>query len=448
MIVFAFGIRWVVCMPHRIRISIFCPESTHRRRIEAILLSGGFAVLPEDVPDLDLALFVLGPSDAETAAGYRSQIEGSRARNKVLVFSALPLHGLGNDELISGQAAIADACNPATLIPRIRARFSAKGKTVPEIQELVGDSAAMRAIREQIRMFAPSDATVLVTGETGTGKECAARMVHRLSHRARGPFIAVNCAAIPDALLEGELFGYERGAFTGAIKAFPGKLKIADAGTLVLDEVGDLTLAAQAKILRAIESREIYRLGASSPDRFDARIVAVTNVDLATRMRDLGFRKDLYFRLAVACICIPPLRERREDIGALAQHFLSKLGMKSNSIAEGFDSHAIEILGRHNWLGNARELCNSVEVALLSCKGPVIMAADLPPYLSAGNRSTVSLGGIPVNDRDRIVQTLAACGGNKSMAAKSLKWSRMTLYRKLELYGLHQPNSVTSHVTM
>jgi transcriptional regulator with PAS, ATPase and Fis domain len=436
-------------MPRVVRVSLFCPDPARRRRIEALLICGGLAVVAEDALDVELVLCVLGPHSPERTAGYVAQLRSSDSSRKFLFLSDQPMPSKDADGLLgSDEEVITDIWNPATLVPRIRDHVIARNQIEPEIAELVGASPAMRAVRDQIKLVAPSEATVLITGETGTGKECAARMVHRLSKRARGPFIAVNCAAIPNELLEGELFGYERGAFTGAIRAYPGKLKIAERGTLVLDEVGDLSLAGQAKILRAIESRELYRLGATSPERFDARIVAATNVELAARMEANFFRKDLYFRLAVACIHLPPLRERREDIGPLAQHFLQKLARASHRVVDGFDSEAIETLSDHVWIGNARELRNVIEIALISSRGSIVKAGDLPAIPTNSSRAVRDSGGLPANDRDKLLHTLAACGGNKSMAAKSLKWSRMTLYRKLERYGLEPLKSVTPYVTM
>jgi DNA-binding NtrC family response regulator len=308
----------------------------------------------------------------------------------------------------------------------------------PVRQELIGLSPQIEAVRKTIALIAGSDVTVLITGETGCGKECAARMVHRLSNRSTMPLVALNCAAIPDTMLEGELFGYEKGAFTGAIKAYPGKVKLADGGTLALDEIGDLSPQGQAKILRAIETHEFYRLGALKPDRFDARIVAMTNVNLETACTNNTFRKDLYYRLAVAQVHLPPLRERREDILPLARHFLRK---SSHNIAPD----AADALQSYCWPGNVRELNNVMVLAALVCPGGSITAKSLPPNVHGVASPS---GGIrPIMEKQLLLDALKSAGGNKSVAAKSLKWSRMTLYRKLEIHHIaNDAKGVTQHL--
>lgn len=307
-------------------------------------------------------------------------------------------------------------------------------------QELIGVSKQIENVRTTIAMVAKSDATVLITGETGCGKECAARMVHRLSGRNAMPLVALNCAAIPDTMLEGELFGYEKGAFTGAVRAYIGKIKLADRGTLALDEIGDLSPIGQAKILRAIETHEFYRLGALKPEHFNARIIAMTNMDLAASSASNNFRKDLYYRLAVAQVYLPPLRERREDILPLAEHFLRN---GSHEIA----ADAADALQSYDWPGNVRELSNVMVLAVLGSPSGIIRANILPPQFhtiafAVGTQQ-------PHSERERLLDALKVAGGNKSVAAKSLNWSRMTLYRKLEIYHIAtSTNSVTQHVTL
>jgi DNA-binding NtrC family response regulator len=308
------------------------------------------------------------------------------------------------------------------------------------VPALLGVSPQIEAVRRTIASVAPSDITVLITGETGCGKECAAQLVHKLSRRGAKPLVALNCAAIPDTMLEGELFGYEKGAFTGAIKSYPGKVKLADGGTLALDEVGDLSPQGQAKILRAIETHEFYRLGALKPDTFDARIVAMTNIDLKTAYANNTFRKDLYYRLAVAQVHLPPLRDRPEDILVLARHFLA---VSRHDIADD----AADLLQSHDWPGNVRELRNALQLAALQVQSGLIRADAFSMILgSAGPRHVTSR---PHSERQKLIEALKAAGGNKSIAAKSLNWSRMTLYRKLEMHHLASSRSdVTSHVTL
>lgn len=428
-------------------VTLLCSDAAPRRRLELSLLCGRFNVSETIMPSAKLILYFIGHHLAGADEQHLAEIKARHKTQKLIVLSEdRDLNESHTPAKTHADDIILDCFNSAALLARLHSLLNAPLKIRAETSELVGESAAIRTVRETIELVAPSEVTLLITGETGTGKECAARMAHRLSKRSRGPFMAVNCAAIPDALLEGELFGYERGAFTGALKAYPGKLKLSDHGTLVLDEVGDLTLAGQAKVLRAIETREIYRLGGISPERFDARIVAVTNADLAVRMTEGGFRKDLYYRLAVAQVNMPSLRERREDISVLAQHFLVQIAAKSHRNIECFDAAALALLCGHNWPGNVRELINVVEMALLAHPGPVIPASALSLNTRDLHRASAPASR---NEKEYLLQTLESCGGNKSLAAKKLNWSRMTLYRKLELYQLASPPAtVTTHVTV
>lgn len=296
---------------------------------------------------------------------------------------------------------------------------------------LIGISPEMTRLRAFIAKLAPSAATVLITGETGTGKDVAAVLIHRLSRRAKQPLVALNCAAIPDALIEGELFGYERGAFSGAHAAYPGKLKLADGGTLLLDEIGELGLAGQAKLLRAIETREAWRLGGRAPTHFDVRIIAVTNRDLAAEVRAGRFREDLFYRLAVSQLRLPPLRDRLEDVAGLTHHLLGRLARQANDPVLEIDAAALRALEGHAWPGNARELRNALEVAGISAVGGVIRAADLPPHIGSA-----AAGLRPVDERARLVAALAEAHGNRSLAAQSLNCSRMTLYRRMQRHGV------------
>jgi DNA-binding NtrC family response regulator len=297
----------------------------------------------------------------------------------------------------------------------------------------IGSSGAMRALGDQLVRVAQSEATVLITGETGTGKELVAERIHDYSARRAGRFVSVNCAAIPESLLESELFGYESGAFTGAVRAREGLLQLANRGTIFLDEVGDLALQAQAKLLRAIETREVHRLGGTRPEKLDVRIVAATNQDLDSALEAGRFRKDLYFRLNVARIHLPPLRERRSDIVPLLEHYLRVLNRGPHAGAAGFSPEAIAALQTYDWPGNVRELKNLVEAILVSPRSDPLDIRDLPEDF---RRRLQQLCSLPSAERRRLIDALLTAKWNKSKAATLLHCSRMTLYRKMAKYSV------------
>jgi DNA-binding NtrC family response regulator len=299
--------------------------------------------------------------------------------------------------------------------------------------QLLGASEPMVRLRRRIARVATFDSNVLLLGETGSGKECAARAVHRLSRRRNKPLISINCAALPEQLIESELFGYERGAFTGAQTAYAGKFGLADGGTLFLDEIGDLPLAAQAKILRAIEGHEYFRLGGSRPIRCDVRLIAATHRDLDAMCARAEFRLDLYFRLNVARIDVPPLRERASDILALAEQFVAEACESMRGSCAGFSPDARAALLAYGWPGNVRELRNAVETALICAEGKVIELRDLPAQILRWMQRSSA----PADERTLLVSALRNTRWNKSEAARELRWSRMKLYRKLEQYQLH-----------
>lgn len=305
-------------------------------------------------------------------------------------------------------------------------------------QLFVGESPGARHVKRIISRVSASGATILIKGETGTGKEIVALLLHRNSARASGPLVAINCAAIPDAMFEGELFGYEKGAFTGAVRSYPGKFGLADGGTLLLDEIGELSLTAQAKILRAIESREIFPLGSLRPRRCRVRILAATNRDLAAEVAAGRFRADLYYRLAVVQLQIPPLAERRGDIAAIAKQLLGELAAELGCTAPVVGRDALAELEQRAWPGNVRELRNTLEHALVIARDPArIAAADLPLALDSVPAPASALA-IPASadpDGAELLQTIRTCGG-KARAARLLNVSRTTLYRRLQRLGL------------
>ena len=320
--------------------------------------------------------------------------------------------------------------------------------SLPEDDVLVGASAAMRGVQKTIGLVADGDATVLITGETGTGKEVVARALHRFGRRAAGPFVAVNCAAIPSELLESELFGHVRGAFTGAIAERRGAFRDAAGGTLFLDEIGDMGLATQAKILRVVQEREVTPLG-GRPLRVDVRLIAATHRDLPARVREGAFREDLYYRLAVVPIHLAPLRERPADVVPLAEHFLARLPGGKRLGADA----AARLLA-HDWPGNARELRNAMERAAALSRLPVIGAAELgalaPPAPAAGVPadwlSGDMAGAVARLERAMIDRALREAAGNRAEAARRLGIHRQLLYAKLRQHGLAASEETTPDV--
>jgi DNA-binding NtrC family response regulator len=298
----------------------------------------------------------------------------------------------------------------------------------PNPDPLVGESPCIRDLRAYLTKVARNDVTVLITGDTGTGKELAAAMIHDRSPRRHARFVSVNCAAIPEGLLESELFGHEGGAFTGAAGPRQGLLQLADHGTVFFDEIGDMGPLAQAKILRAIENREVYRLGGRRPIRLDIRVVAATNQDVERAVEEGRFRRDLYFRLNVARIRLPLLRERRSDIALLLDHHLRELNRRGPGRVEGFSDEALAALRDYDWPGNVRELRNLVEALFVCPPAGRVRIGDLPPEVRHRLRGAC---GADDAERRRLVEALFEANWNKSRAAQLLRWSRMTLYRKL-----------------
>jgi two-component system, NtrC family, response regulator HydG len=304
--------------------------------------------------------------------------------------------------------------------------------------QMIGASPSWRRMLTLIEQTADSSATILIQGESGTGKELVARTIHERSARRNGPFIAVNCAALPETLLESELFGYEKGAFTGAAGRKEGRFELAHGGTLFLDEVGDLSLVTQPKILRVLQEGEFERLGGTRTLQVDVRIVAATNQDVAEMVKEKRFREDLYYRLNVITIRVPPLRERPEDIRVLAQHYLRVYAAKNGRKLEGFTGEAIDRLEAYAWPGNVRELENLIERSVLLARKDRIDAEDLPEEVMGVKRpprdAILELIGTPLADIERrlLDETLRITGGNKTQAAKLLGIDVRTVARKLE----------------
>jgi two-component system response regulator AtoC len=325
---------------------------------------------------------------------------------------------------------------------------------------LVGESASMKAVHEMVARVADSPSTVLITGESGTGKELIAKALHQGSSRRDKPLIKVNCAAIPKDLVESELFGYERGAFTGAVGSKPGRFELADGGTLFLDEIGEVPVEMQVKLLRALQESEFERVGGIKTLHVDVRLVAATNRDLKQLIADGRFREDLYYRLAVVPIALPPLRERREDIPLLVSHFIDKYDQRLGKRVEGIEPEALELLTAYSWPGNIRELENLMERSVLFADGSTILASALPdslrergaihaptPILGVAHLGAVSAaGGASMKEivrhaqaeleKELIVHALEETGGNVTRAAKRLQISRKSLQVKMKELGL------------
>jgi DNA-binding NtrC family response regulator len=416
-------------------------EALHVRRCEVVEAAEG-----ADIPELsrriapDLLVLQAPPRVAGVLAVAR-QVRASGGRTVPMLLIAADCRGdvtlqamrAGVNDVLGVTCSEADVTESVARLmkeapPRLRTE-----KTVSSEQRLVGGSESLRQIRDAIRRVAATDTTVLITGETGTGKELAAELIHHHSRRREKPFVSINCAAIPEGLFESELFGYERGAFTGAQAAREGKLQYAEGGTLFLDEVGDMNLYSQAKILRAIETRNVQRLGSTREIRVNVRVVAATNQNLEQLTSQNRFRQDLYFRLNVARIHLPPLRERVEDIPELVRHSVTELSAHLGREAPDVAHSVLALFERYDWPGNVRELRNVLESALVFSPALCMTERDLPPYvralfsISARKRET---------ERERIVAALHTAHRNRNETARLLRCSRMTLYRKMIKYGI------------
>jgi two-component system response regulator HydG len=323
-------------------------------------------------------------------------------------------------------------------------RESEKSEFNPE--EMIGDSGAIRKIKEQIKKIAAGDSTVFIHGESGSGKELIARAIHEASPRCDGPFIKLNCSALAEGILESELFGHEKGSFTGAYKRRIGRFELADGGTLFLDEIGDISPLIQLKLMRVLQEREFERVGGVATIKVDVRLVTATNKDLKEEIKKGAFREDLYYRLHIIPVAVPPLRERIEDLPPLVDHFLRKLAPRTRKQVKGVTDEAMKNLAGYSWPGNIRELENVIEQSMVLCEGDVIGAADLPSFISGGCGDEASgrpaLGSKPLPDllddieRELITEAFRKAGGVKTETARLLGVKTSALYYKLEKYGL------------
>ncbi len=315
---------------------------------------------------------------------------------------------------------------------------------ITRTSEIIGESPVMLELKQQIEVAAPTAGRVLITGENGTGKELVARQIHLNSKRASGPFVEVNCAAIPEELIESVLFGHEKGAFTGAIQMKRGRFEVADEGTIFLDEIGDMSLMTQAKILRILQEHRFERVGGSETLEVNVRVIAATNKDLETEMANGRFREDLYYRLNVIPIFVPPLRQRREDVAPLLKHFLERTSAQSSGPRKSLSPKSLEKLEAYPWPGNVRELQNIVERLVLMCPRPIIEIEDLPPQISHPDREKLLRGlqsekladARAAFEREYLVEKLRANQGNISRTAEVVGLARESLSRKLRNLGI------------
>lgn len=424
--------------------------------LKAWLLGSGYRVIESTCHDStlksqqhgspDLIILWASLNDAADALSLAQRIRRCNREIPLILITANSSEELAIAALKSGvndylkQPVSFEELNAA--ITRCLSSFVLKEKSAPPDtlssaliggEHMIGESGVLRDIKEYILKVAPTDSTVLVTGETGTGKELVAELIHNNSSRCQRPLMCINCAAIPDSLIESELFGHSKGAFTGAHSSQEGKLKLADAGTVFFDEIGDMSACGQAKILRTLESKEVYRLGGQSSTRVNVRVVAATNQDLEQLAAHGKFRKDLFFRLNVIRILLPPLRTRKEDIPRLLDYYIERFNHLFRQEVEGFDEETLQYLLRHDWPGNVRELKNLVEAIFVNRPSRRITVRALPSVFRAwcDNLQTER-----PDEREVLLSALFSTNWNKSKTAQKLHWSRMTVYRRMAKYHL------------
>jgi len=391
----------------------------------------------------DVVIVAASPADSGQAAECLRRLRARFDRPKYLFVAAASSEDIAIAAFHSGaQHYLKEPWTPAMLQAAVQAVLPEGAVSVPVAdglkggERLVGHSRAIRQLRAHLARIAPANSNVLVLGETGTGKELVAELLHLNGARASRPFVCINTAAIPDTLLENELFGHERGAFTGATGGQGGKLAAAHGGTVFLDEIGDVSLSTQAKLLRALESKEVYRLGGTRGVQLDVRFIAATNSDLERAAAEGRFRKDLYYRLNVVRVELPPLRERREDIPLLIGHYLLHFNREIGRSVRGLSPRSIEALCAYHWPGNVRELRNVIEALLVNLAPETAGIVDVPPEVM---RQLAVAVGAPTSERERLLDALTETNWNKSRAARQLKCSRMTLYRRMQRHDVVGP---------
>jgi len=440
------------------RILVVDDKESMRKVLESAFLSRGFdvdaaaggeeAVQKLSSTDYDIVVTDLKMPRVD-GMGVLKEAKRARPETEIIVItaygtieSAVEAMRLGAFDFVTKPFKLAEI---ETKVEKILRRKTAEPGDLPSDENwaIVGDSAVTRRIVQFVRKVGPAKSSVLITGESGTGKELVARAIHTCSERRNGPFVALNCAALAPGVLESELFGHEKGAFTGAIQAKKGRFELADGGTLFLDEVGDVDPGIQLKLLRVLELGEFERVGGTETLRTDARIVAATNCDLRERIRHGKFREDLFYRLNVISVHLPPLRERKDDIGQLARHLMQRVARNAGRAPLAISADVMEAFGNYSWPGNVRELENCLERAVVLAEGDVITLREIPPEIAdrtsptahrpaAGNLNSLTRE----IEAEMIKSALDKNRWNKTKTAEELGVKRTTLQYKIKKYGL------------
>ena len=455
-------------MPNRFHILVVDDEPVQREMIGGFLKKQGFEVIAADSAERALELFRQDAFDLVLTDQKMAEMSGLEllqavhtinAETPVILITAFGTIEAAVTALKHGAIDyLTKPLNLDELLYRIR-QVSDRYRIINENRELrealqdrhriegiIGESGAMLEVLSIVRRVAPSEATVLIRGESGTGKELIAKAIHFGSPRARGPLVKVNCAALPEALLESELFGHEKGAFTGALTSRQGRFELANGGTIFLDEIGDLPLHLQAKLLRVLQEREFEKVGSSRPVRVNVRIMAASHRPLEDLIKAGQLREDLYYRLNVVTIFIPPLRERRSDVALLLDHFLRQYAEKNGKTIRGLTPEGRDILLRYDYPGNVRELENIIERAVVLTRDDVIGSGDLPltvqePEVADGDRETNLTAAVEALERRMIRDALARSDGIQTRAAELLGMGERALRYKLTKYGFREEDS-------
>lgn len=441
-------------------------DASHRKMLTAVLSAGGYRIHEADDGDTACTLVEKNVFDLVLMDLRMKRMDGDVAQKKMLrinpdtpvvimtaygsVRSAVEALKSGAENYITKPIDI-DELKILVRKTLHRHQLEAENRNLKEqlgkqfnLGNIVGSSPSMRELIETLKLVAPSDATVLIQGESGTGKELVASAIHHNSPRKSEPFIKVNCAALPETLLENELFGHEKGAFTGATAAKKGRFQMADQGTMFLDEIAEMTPATQAKILRVLQEREFEPVGGTRSIRVDTRIISATNRNIEEEVAGDRFREDLYYRLNVVALTVPPMRDRLADIPLLAEHFLKQYATKNKRTFKGFQPRAMDLLMRYSWPGNVRELENVIERAVILSMGERIGPEQFPDALVEQDSSIISGSPLLASGRslkevekEMILKTLDDMSGNRTQTAKLLGISRRTLQLKLKQYGIN-----------